>query len=64
MIIDNAPAIRAFVEERLKQLRSRTSYYEGRENAIQELEDILTLIDGLSKQNELQTKALRISAQD
>jgi hypothetical protein len=60
MTIDHAPTIRAFVEERLNQLRARTSYYEGKENVIEELENVLTLIDGLNKQNELLTKALGI----
>jgi hypothetical protein len=60
MTIDYTPAIRAFVEERIRHLRAVTNFIEGRENMIDELELILKLCDGLTKQNELLTKALGI----
>ena len=63
MTIDNTPAIRAFVEERIKKLTPKVEGLPPKsENmtALDELEMILTLCDGLTKQNELLTKALKI----
>jgi hypothetical protein len=59
MNIDNTPAIRAFAEARIESLKSENPQ-PGSENAgrLDELEMILTLCDGLQKQNELITKAI------
>ena len=55
MTIDNTPAIRAFVEERLRQIKSRGVTLDN--ESVRELEMVLTLCDGLTKQNELLARA-------
>jgi hypothetical protein len=59
MNIDNTPAIRAFVEERIETYNRSRNDNSGKE-VIRELNLIVTLCEGLTKQNELLTKALGI----
>jgi hypothetical protein len=59
MTIDNTPSIRAFVEERIK-LAAKNEFTVRRDAVTDELKLILTLCDGLTKQNELLTKALKV----
>lgn len=57
MIIDNGPSIRAFCEERLRQLKKlQTGITEtdiGRAAKIDELEMIVTLCNGLEAQSQI-----------
>lgn len=57
MIIDNGPSVRAFCEERIRQLKKlQTGITEtdiGRAAKIDELEMIVTLCNGLESQSQI-----------
>lgn len=61
MIIDNTPAIRAFVVERIRMCKdpARDGSIIADLAVVRELEMILTLCDGLTKQNEMLTKVFK-----
>jgi hypothetical protein len=61
MTIDNSPAIRAFCQARIEQLKAPQGSFQADEHAAErrdELQMIVTLIDGLEKQNELLSDAM------
>lgn len=60
MTIDNAPAIKAYCQERIRSLKRDFPEGSNRDNLVAELQQVIVLVDGLEKQAELLNKALGV----
>lgn len=58
MTIDNTPAIKAFVSERMKYISATEDSQPESKARLDELNMVLTLCEGLERQNRMLEKAL------